>query len=282
MVQAVPEMKGIFDQAVAEGWTSDRFVLAVQNTQWWKTNSEAVRGVVNLQATDPATYGQQLSARTDAVNKKATQLGYTTGDTALAQLIAYEGWLYNWSDDQIQEQIARRMQLSTVSAGGSDAYGGQAGQLIAQMQKIGQDYGVRMTGPGLEISTWANDIVAGSKTLEQYQQLMQANAISAYPGIRSMIESGYTVADIASPYISAYAGLLEINPGSVDFQNTTLIKQALQGTGSNVDANGIPSQTPLWQFEKQVKSEPQYGFTKGARAEVDSYVNRVGKDFGFL
>lgn len=278
MVASVPELKPIFDQATAEGWTSDRFVLAIQNTNWWKTSSDTTRDYVNQYTTDPATWQQNVNSKADSVWRMAVQMGYGTNDPALAADIARLAWINGWSDDQVKGQIVARYQMEGGADGG---FGGQSADLISQMQKISQDYGVR-SDTSQNIAQWTKDIQSGTKTIQQYQDLAKSSAISAYPGIRSMIEKGLTVADIAAPYISTYANLLEVDPNAVDFGSNTLIKKALQGTGTVVDAGGVPVQTPLWQFEAQVKQDPAWGYTKNAKREVDSVANRIGQDFGFL
>lgn len=277
-VQSVPELKGIFDRAVAEEWTPDRFAMEVQNTEWWRTHSDTYRSVITRAATDPTGWEQDLHNGAVSVRQLANRMGYTVDSEDTARGIARDAAMYDWSDDQIRAAVASRMSMQGGAEGG---FGGESATLISQMQKLSQDYGVR-ADTSQNIAQWAGDIQAGTKTIEQYQELAKASAISAYPGIRSMIESGLTVRDIASPYISTYAQLLEVNPNGVDFQNNTLIKRALQGTGTNVDANGVPSQLPLWQFEQQVKKDPAWGYTKNARVEVDGYVNTIGKQFGFI
>ena len=43
IIYSVPELQPLFGQAINEGWTSDRFRAAVQNSDWFNSNNEYAR-----------------------------------------------------------------------------------------------------------------------------------------------------------------------------------------------------------------------------------------------
>lgn len=274
LVQAVPELKPIFDQATAEGWTSDRFVLAVQNTQWWKANPQGVRNAVQLQATDPAEYNRQVDEYRRKLSETAAKLGtypnfYDSPDSlAWAGLAMAEGW----DDTRIQRELAYSFSPDISGAGGGDA-----AQIADAIRSTVAEWGVPVTDQ--RMGQYQQGILRGTTTIDQLNAELRGQALSAYPGLKDFITQGGTVKQAVDPYVATYAQLLEVNPQTVDWSKNTLIKQAVQGTGGD-QAN--PQAVPLWKFEQQVKQDPQWGYTQNARAEVDSISNRVGRDMGFI
>lgn len=276
MVQAIPELRSIFDQAVTEEWTPDRFVLAVQNTEWWKTHGETARAVINKQATDPASYEQDLASGADRVSRMANQLGYGSDLDPYNRDIAANAMLYGWSDDEIAEQIVRRLPQNGNG-------GGARSEMIARLTKTAADYGVPQTQQG--IGAWVDSVLVGANTEQGFVDVMKGSAMSTYPGFADQIAAGATVRQLADPYVATLSNLWEVAPDSIDFSKETLVKQAMQGTGTQVAGTGAaaaPVATPLWKFEQQAKQDPRWGVTANARNEVDSIANRIGRDFGFL
>ena len=107
---------------------------------------------------------------------------------------------------------------------------------------------------------------------------MRNVAANIYKPFAQQIKDGYSVSDLASPYTSAVANLLEVSPTSVDLGATTgygsLVTKALQGDGTNpmnLDA-----------FTTQVKQQPQWLNTKNARDSLMGTASTMLRNFGLV
>jgi hypothetical protein len=269
LANAIPELKTILGQAVQAEWQPEQFTRAVQDSQWWKTNAESVRQLVTLEATDPATYHQNLSNAASKVRLMSGQMGRTgdIGNVALRALTE------NWDDEQIRSAIG---QLETAAApDGNGAYGGDAGQLQNHLKQLAANYGVPATDD--YITQTINSIQSGFGTLDGYENLIKARAKATYTHLASQIDAGMTVRDIADPFIATYAQTLEVPETSVNLSDPA-IQKALQQR----NPDGTATTQPMWQFQRALKDDPRYDKTSGARTEAYSTINRLGKDMGFL
>ena len=71
------------------------------------------------------------------------------------------------------------------------------------------------------------------------------------------------------------SSILERDVDSITYDDPRL-RQALQYIG----ADGKPSVKPLWQFEKELRSTPEWGYTNNARDTIDSLSLKVMRDWG--
>ena len=68
------------------------------------------------------------------------------------------------------------------------------------------------------------------------------------------INAGYTVKQIADPYIQSQARLLELNPDSIGLSDPS-IQQALMSK----DQSGKPAAMSVWEYEQQLRNDPGSG-----------------------
>jgi hypothetical protein len=71
------------------------------------------------------------------------------------------------------------------------------------------------------------------------------------------------------------ATILERDADSITFEDP-ILRSALQYIGPD----GKPSVKPLWQFEKELKSRPEWEYTNNARDTMDSLTLRVFQNLG--
>lgn len=60
LLSTIPALKKLVDQAVAGNWSTSKFQNEVENSAWYKDNSDTARSVLIQQANDPAAYRQRL------------------------------------------------------------------------------------------------------------------------------------------------------------------------------------------------------------------------------
>jgi hypothetical protein len=73
------------------------------------------------------------------------------------------------------------------------------------------------------------------------------------------------------------ANILERDADSITYDDPRL-RAALQYVGTD----GKPSTKPLWQFEKELRSSPEWQYTNNARNTIDSLSLKVMQDWGMM
>lgn len=293
LLTSVPELNGILNKAVSGSWTESQFQNAIDNSKWYKTNSDATKQFLTLQASDPAEYASQVNNQVAKIKEVAANLGVGLPGAEATQL-AKTSLYGNYSDQQIQSMVGA---FYGPNNAGHANQGGQAATTIQQIKALAESYAVPVTQQ--QINQWTQQVLQGTQTTDGIKQSMINTASGLFPGLAAQLKDGTTtVSSIANPYISDMANLLELDPSSITIANTPLIKQALQGTSTGLAAtsNGKTGQPanaatgkeatpggamPLWQFENQVRSDPRWGLTDNAKQATMTALHSIGQDFGF-
>ncbi len=267
LANAVPELRAKFEQAAREEWPPERFSREIQDTGWWRSNADTARQLFTLQATDPATYAQNLANAEHKVWLAALQMGRQVD----ARALGLQALMGNWDDQQLRAHIGAQGGYLTGENGQNT---GDAGQMQSHLKSVAAAYGVPVTDDW--VGHAMNMIQSGRDTVEGYENVLQARAKASYPQFAEQITAGMTVRDIADPWISTMANTLEIADTDIDLTDPH-IRRAL--TQRNPD--GSATSQPLWAFERQLKDDPRYDKTKQARTEAYEMLQQVGRDFGF-
>ena len=105
-----------------------------------------------------------------------------------------------------------------------------------------------------------------------------------FPGLSKSIDSGMTVAQAASPYVTSYAKILEqpIDSSSQASQylQDPVVKKALQYQNPQEQKQGTPGIMPMYQFEQTLRQDPRWMKTNNARDQLGSAAYHVLSDFG--
>ena len=304
---SVPEFAqkgGLLDQAIAGNWSASKWKQAYQSSQWFQTNGATYATEEQDRLTSPGTYAANYNNLLDqmALTAKAEGIdisgfgGHITADQAKAM-------------DPNSNPVAKLLQNYYTSAVPSNvlttylakngqiamANGSAQGTLATTATSL-RNYASQMGVASQFLSpTWSNAAgqqVAGSDyftsaalaaeqgltTADSVQANMRNVAANIYKPFAQQIKDGYSVSDLASPYTSAVANLLEVSPTSVDLGATTgygsLVTKALQGDGTNpmnLDA-----------FTTQVKQQPQWLNTQNARDSLMGTASTMLRNFGLV
>lgn len=269
MVSSVPELHNIYTQAVNGTWSTDRFIAAVQNSNWWATHSDTARQVFATMKADPATYHQQIDNLQASLTALASSLGANVTSQQI-QAIAVDALTggYDTNQSVLRQKFAQYVQpVSGVH------FGGDAGSYEDQLRQQMRDLGVFL--PEDQLDRQIQQIVAGQQTVQGVSAQLRSQSASMYPAYASQINSGMNLSDIASPYVSRAQQLLETGVGGVSIESP-LIKSALQYA-----PGGVPTAMPLGDFEKQVRQDPRWLSTDNAQDSIMSNAHRVLVDMGF-
>jgi hypothetical protein len=208
----------------------------------------------------------QLENYKRLVKRYAVQQGVDITDAKVSEL-ASQALAKSWDSPTISENVSR-----------SGVITGEKGNVAGYIDKLkieARNYGVSYND--LWFDQAAASVVQGYSSIEDYQSQIKNYSKQIYPAFAKQIDSGVTPYAIASPYINTMANILEVNPNDITLNDPT-ISMALK----NVDAEGTPSVKPLWQFEKDLRQDSRWRFTKNAQQDLMGTARKVLSDFGLV
>lgn len=267
LFDSVPELKKLFDRATDGQWTPQKFQAEVRDTEWWKSRPDSARKFLILQSGDPATAKQQLDQMIVKISQVSGAVGGPMDQKTLRKL-AFEAIMNNWTDGQMRYELAKRVDM------GGGRRPGEAGEAYDKLASYAYEMGVKMSDAWYQ--SVSRTIAAGTGSLQQYEDAIRQQAKAQYSNWSKQIDSGQTVADLASPYFQSMATILELPPGSVNLFDPT-IKKALQSK----DSQGKSTIKPMWQFENELRNDPRWRKTKNAQDSAMQVTRQVLTDFGF-
>lgn len=288
-VAAHPEIGQLFDRAIKGDWlASDQgkanFMAALAETAWYKDNSAYARKYLFAQEQGGGDWEDQQRAAREAVTAEAVRVGAVLDDKA-TEFFANQYLLNGWYDGDRKNFLTRALvgeyeysdPNGAVHSFNTDFldYGKGGASAIANALRTQADANGVTFSDGYYQSA-ARSILAGLADQNDYLSEIRTHAASLYPAYAKRIIAGENARDIASPYMTKMAQVLEIDPSSIDL-NDKWIKQALGG----VDAQGNPQPMGLWDFEKAVMQDERWQYTKAAHDRVSSLTQQIVSMFGY-
>lgn len=230
----------------------------------WVTAENQISGGAGGTGTGPSA--KELKSKREAIKLIATELGVELTDGQVNSLG------YDYANGNID---ATTVKSRIASTGNINFATGEAAKTIDSLKATAASYGVSYDPSWYNQS--AKDILTGKVDNDTIAQQLKELAKSRYPSLAKQIDSGYTVKQIASPYLQSMANILEINPNDITMEDPT-IKQAF----TSLNADGQPSTKALWQFEQDLKQDPRWRFTKNAQTDLMGTARKVLQDFGLV
>ena len=209
---------------------------------------------------------QDIKVKADAIRIYATDLGVGLDDAAVNKL-AREWAAGNFDTTTIKPQIAR--------SGKIDFAKGSAAEQLNTLKELAGSYGMQYDQGWY--NTAATNVLTGKDDIETYKQYVKEQAKSKFPTLVAQLDQGFTVRQLASPYLQTMSNILEIDPNTIGL-NDVYVNQALTG----LNAEGKPSTKPLWQFEQDLRKDPRWNFTKNAQDSLMNTTRKVLQDFGLV
>lgn len=275
LLEDIPALHKILQEAVAHGWTLTRFENAVENSQWYKNHAESAREAIIQKANDPATWHARVQSTMQAIDTLSHQTGFDVSREERNAIAVHALMSGNDTNQQwLTTQLAHREDYSHLHEKGLEDLGGAMAGNVQQLQQMAGDYGFRWTPD--ELAGKAKAIVSGRETVDTYSERLKAWAASAFPAFRKDIMSGTTVRDLAAPYMQSMSSILELDPTGLSTY-TPMIRNALQGQQVKGDWHA----TGLAQFERQLRSDPRWQYTDNAHQVMSQSLLQIGNIFGF-
>ncbi len=264
LLAAYPELKPIYE--FFKAGNTGKALEELYKTSYYQDLSPLVKKRVKEKVEQPGVYLDSLDKYKTAARKRlvtsGVKINMTDFDTLATQ--AYERGL---DDNQFDELIR--------FSGKITGFGGDILGDTASLKTYANSFGV---GKYLDQAYWdqkSRDLFTGTTTVDDIQAEIRNTAASAFPGYSDQINNGISVDSIASAYKGAMANILERDADSITFEDPTL-RSALQYVGPD----GKPAVKPLWQFEKELRSKPEWEYTNNARDTIDSLSLKVLRDWG--
>lgn len=259
-----PELYKLFKRAVDKGWDPSKFQAELMQTKWYRTHGEDYRKTIGLKTMDPATYNSRVASLVSQIGDKAASLGVTLSQKQLKTL-AEHSLLFGWNENQLNDTLSKYITYSNAK--------GAAGSNIAAMQQAAWKNGLKFSGDTYR--GWAQKIARGESTVDDFQAYVRKQAAGLAPAYADELKNGIDLYDIAQPYMQSMAQLLELNPADIDLFNPT-IRSALSAKGPD----GKPTSKSLWQFENDIRQDPQWAKTKNAQDSMMAVGHKVLQDMG--
>jgi len=272
IIYNVPELTPLFEQAIAQNWTSAKFKAAIQSSDWYRNNSEPARLAFAKKAIGGADWLDLQATAKQTVQQAATNLGVALTPEQLdgyTQRYIYEGW-----DAKDRAALMTKALSEDIKFNEKGSLKGLAGNLQDSLKAVATSNGLKMSDNYYRSA--AVSVATGLQTKEDWERDLRDQAASLWPPYAEKIKSGVNVADLASGYINTMARTFEINPDEINL-NDSYIREAL----SSFDDKGNPAPMGLWDFEKKLRSDPRWMQTKQATDETSSVASTVLKMFGF-
>ena len=209
---------------------------------------------------------QDIKVKADAIRIYATDLGVGLDDAAVNKL-AREWAAGRFDTTTIKPQIAR--------SGKIDFAKGSAAEQLNSLKELAGSFGMQYDEGWY--NTAATNVLTGKDDIETYKQYVKDQAKSKFPTLSAQLDQGFTVRQLASPYVQTMSNILEIDPNTIGL-NDIYVNQALTG----LNDKGEPSTKPLWQFEQDLRKDPRWNFTKNAQDSLMGTARKVLQDFGLV
>lgn len=275
LIDSDPSLKNAFNEILSRqidvGTSAGRAeaMALLKNTQWWTSRSASQRKFDEMAAdkSQKADLQQMLKQKTSDLQVLAQQLGIPLDPQAMSKL-ATTALRNNLDDNQLNQIFAQHLNYKP-----GETLNGQAGLDLAGVQKLASSYYVRMGNN--QLNDMLQRMIAGGLTPDAMMNFFKQQALSRFPHLQKQINSGLTVADIASPYVQAMGQLLEQDPNGIKPMDPTVMK-ALQ----QPDGNGGFQLMPEWQFEQLLRQDPRWLKTNNARQDLLGIGHDLLKSFG--
>lgn len=252
--------------AGASGNLQNDFETTLAKAQRADIDAEQILAVDALNNPDVAAGAQSLSNIVRSVKRTAVKYGISLSDKE-ARNLAAQSVNQGWDAATLAEEVARKGRVEGLT--------GDAAKTVDDLREYANNYGVQYNDDWYNNS--AKAVLEGRESLDTFQNLIRDTAKSRYAGFAGQIDAGLNVKQAASPYLQSMASILEIDPNAISLNDPTITKAL-----TSVDPEGKPVVTPIWQFERELKQDPRWRYTKNAQEELIGTGMQVLRDFGLV
>lgn len=277
IIYSVPEIQPLFEKAVSERWSPQKFSAAVQETEWFRNNNQYARQAWAQETIGGADWQVRLDEGKSAVRQAAAQMGSSLTEPeidALARRYVYEGWYESTRVDMLAKALSEKITYLPDERGKNRLIG-QAGFLEDNLRDLSRANGISYS------DNWylaaARSVASGLTDADYWEREIRETAASTWTAYADQIRNGQNVYDLASPYINTMAQEFEVDRSTITLDDP-YIRSALTST----DDKGTPVPLNLWEFTKKLRNDPRWENTQKAQNEITSVTGNVMQMFGLM
>lgn len=264
-----PQIFNVFEQAIENSWSPQRFIAEIQDTNWFKNHSDTWRQAMYLEQTDPQTAKQRKSEIGRTLQDQAGALGIEVTGKQLQEW-SEQAFRFGWDQTKINNVLANQVRIM-----GKHSVGGSLAETQDRLESFAYANGVNVSKPTMQ--RWLQAIVRGNSTTQEYEQYITKMAVAKFPNWHKELNAGMTVQEIAEPYRQTMAELLEVNPADVTVNDKTIMRAL-----SRKNDKGEYRELTLTDFEDEVRKDPRWQYTENARQQVSGIAASLLQTFGEL
>lgn len=267
VLEEFPQLFKVFNEAVEQSWSPQRFIAEIQDTPWFRRHSDVWRQTTYLQLTDPTTFQKRVNEVARQIQDAAGSLGIEPGNKQITEW-AEQALKFGWDQAKINNLLAKSVKIT-----GKHTVGGSLAQTQDRLESFAFANGVQINKPTTQ--KWLQQIVRGNSTVEEYEQYITKMAVAKFPNWHKELKAGMTIAEIAEPYRQTMAQMLELNPATVNLNNR-MLRSAL----SHKNENGEWAEASISDFEDMLRQDPRWQYTDNARETVAGITASLLQTFG--
>jgi hypothetical protein len=262
--------------------TPAQFVNELENTDWFKTNANAVRqrGFYKRQFDDlvaggadteelykTTEYGRGLRNTQQVIADEIVRVGGSLSPEEI-ELISRD--IYDLGYENQKAIVSQRIRAKINYKPGG-IVGGEAGVNLAALRKTAAANGLDLEKNfGDSLDGWLQKLAQG-ESIETFKQIIRGSAKIGLPEkVSGLLDNGVDLDTVYNPYKRLMASVLEINPESITLDDSVLRS-----------AIGPDKEMSLYDFQKMLKKDNRWQYTNQAKEEVSNTALKVLRDFGF-
>lgn len=270
-----PGVFKVLADSVNGTWSDTQTQAALQNTEYFKSTPLAVRQWHALQYTDPATASQKAtdtkSVLDDLIRQTGVHLDTSGGFGSMYFQFFVQAVSNGWDAQTIKYKL-----LASTNATATG--GGDIGETAVQVRKLANDYGIPMSDA--TVMDYARRIVQGVDTPDSIKGDVVKQAMSLYPSMNDQLSRGYSVRDVAQPYLQLAQQELGIDPNTVNLTD----KKWMALLNQRDPKTGVNTTMPLDQALATMRTDPIYGYdsTAQGRQAATQLTGALAQKFGAM
>jgi len=175
----------------------------------------------------------------------------------------------------VENEVKQKLLTGTQNVNALNIPEGPSGKYFVALKNFAADNGLRLSDTAA--TGYANGIVAGTIDENTAFNALRDSASEAFPSFAEKIKSGIDLRTLADPYIQSMSDILEIPDTGIDMFDPK-VRNALAFTLPD----GKVGAKSIYDFEKELRQDPRWQYTKNAREQASSIATTVLKDFGFM
>jgi hypothetical protein len=268
----------LFVQAKKENWTEVTFTEALKQTSWWQQTLPSLRAFF-IETHDPrnaSTFAEKLNINVSNVAASLERLGIRTQqvdpvtgkviDNAVTiQGIAMDAIKNGWTEVQTLQHLGDNAQLLFTG-------GGTIGSSVDNIRKQALNYGITIDNNYLDTIQRSLLDPTDGRDQQYYLNEMKAQAMDLYKPFAASLKEGRSLYEVTNSYRNQMATLLEVDSTNLTWKD--LMAKVVDPTTGNART--------FAEFNKQVKQDPLWQYTKNAKETYSNTALDLMKQFGFM